>query len=231
MKQPKFYRDISYDPSLLPNAFLAEKEKMTTCREDWVEHTGYSIGNPGWGLLYYMLLSTLDPHEFNVIVETGTNLGSTTIMLAQALIDSGRGGHIHTVEIDPRNHAEAEKRLVQAGVSEVVTCHCGNSVEVLEEIVNGVEKIRMAFLDGSHLLEIVFREFQICYPKLEKTSVVAFDNTYKITENGEPPRVFEALHEIQRQYGGNLINLPFVSWYTPGFALWQQVPFDHRCGL
>jgi hypothetical protein len=26
-------------------------------------------------------------------------------------------------------------------------------------------------------------------------------------------------------YGGNLINFEFVSWYTPGLAIWQKEPF------
>lgn len=52
--------------------------------------------------------------------------------------------------------------------------------------------------------------------------IVMFDNTYEISEPGEDPRVNGALKEIQATYGGNLINMEFVSWYTPGLALWQK---------
>ena len=49
-----------------------------------------------------------------------------------------------------------------------------------------------------------------------------FDNTYQIAEEGENPRVNGFLGEMQDRYGGNLVNIEFVSWYTPGLALWQK---------
>jgi len=29
---------------------------------------------------------------------------------------------------------------------------------------------------------------------------------------------------LQARHGGNLINLEFVSWFTPGLAIWQRTP-------
>jgi hypothetical protein len=72
----------------------------------------------------------------------------------------------------------------------------------------------------------VLREFEIIYPCLQDNSIVIFDNTYEIAKPGEDPRVFGALKEIKKTYGGNLINFEFVSWYTPGMAAWQKDPFS-----
>ena len=77
---------FGYDTKLLPNKYLAKLETGVTSIEDAREKTGATIGQPGWGLLYYLLLSHLDRNREEIIVETGTNLGMTTIILAQALI-------------------------------------------------------------------------------------------------------------------------------------------------
>ena len=54
--------------------------------------------------------------------------------------------------------------------------------------------------------------------------MVIFDNTYKIAEEGEDPRVNGFLRDMQDRYGGNLVNFEFVSWYTPGLVIWQRKP-------
>jgi hypothetical protein len=48
------------------------------------------------------------------------------------------------------------------------------------------------------------------------------DKTYLIAEEGEDQRINGALRRIHEQYGGNLINLEYVSWFTPRLALWQR---------
>jgi hypothetical protein len=47
-----------------------------------------------------------------------------------------------------------------------------------------------------------------------------------IAEEGEDPRVHGALRTIVAKFGGNLVNLPFCSWYTPGMAAWQRQAFE-----
>ena len=59
-------------------------------------------------------------------------------------------------------------------------------------------------------------------PKLTDDALVIFDNTYRIAEEGEDQRVNGALKAVQARHGGNLVNLEFVSWYTPGLAIWQK---------
>ena len=84
--------------------------------------------------------------------------------------------------------------------------------------------IRFAFLYASHFIDDVRREFEIVLPHLADDALVLFDNTYKIARKNEDQRVNGFLRSIKNQYGGNLINLEFVSWFTPGLAIWQKTP-------
>jgi hypothetical protein len=51
------------------------------------------------------------------------------------------------------------------------------------------------------------------------------DNTYQIAEPHEDQRVNGFLKQLPAKHGGNIINLPFCSWFTPGLAIWQKSPF------
>ncbi|MBE9102930.1 O-methyltransferase [Vacuolonema iberomarrocanum] len=225
MRKPKFFRRFDYHKSLLPNSVLAELEEGVNSIEQAVEKTGRTIGYPGWNLIYYIILSHLNPDSFNVIIETGSNVGCSTIALTQALKDSHYDGQVYSVELLPENHTRAQDNLSKAGILDLVDCRLGDSREVLKSILEEVKSVRIAFLDASHLLEDVFQEFELIYPLLEDNSIVIFDNTYQIAESHEDQRVFGALHKIKEMYGGNLINLEFVSWFTPGVAIWQKKPF------
>ncbi len=224
MKKPKFFRRFDYDRTLLPNAFLAKLEDVEAL-EQAKEKTGYTIGYPGWNLIYYILLSHLKPDTWNTIIETGTNIGCSTIILAQALKDSQGDGRVYTVELEAENYERAKAHFAQSGVGDLIDARLGDSKEILKQITQEVSGVRTAFLDASHLLDDVLAEFEIIYPHLEADSIVIFDNTYQIAEPHEDQRVFGALHKIQETYGGNLINFEFVSWYTPGMAIWQKTPF------
>ncbi|GAB5495230.1 MAG: hypothetical protein Phyf2KO_03100 [Phycisphaerales bacterium] len=226
MRDPLFYRMTDYDRSLLPNKHLRSLDAEASNREEWADTTGYSIGFPAWGMLYYTVLCRLNPDSFNLIIETGTNKGSSSIVLAQAIKDSLGSGELRTVELDPDFAATAKDNISKAGLSDLVRFFEGDAIEKLPEMLTGDNKVAIAFLDGSHLHQQVIREFELVEPHLDDNSVVIFDNTYQIAEPKEDQRVNGALREIKSRFGGNLINLPYCSWYTPGMALWQRQPFE-----
>lgn len=219
------YRLTNYDSSILPSPMLAMLEQSVSGPEDWIPRSGRSLGHPGWGLLYHLVMTRLDPDRPNLLVETGTNLGSTAIAVAQAIHDSGRVGVLRTIELDGAIMREAEQRVALAGLSEYVQFFEGNSLEVLPKVIEPGESIALAFLDGNHFHDHVVTEFELVLPHLEDDSLVVLDNTYLIAEDDEDPRVNGALRTIVATHGGSLINLPFCSWYTPGIALWQRQPF------
>lgn len=226
MKPPQFFRRYDYDKALLPNKYLASIEEGLSDIEEAKARIGYSIGYPGWNLLYYILLAHLYPDRFNAIVETGTNWGGTTIMLAQALKDSGHLGRVYTVEIDKNNYDIAQDNFKKAGVTEHIYSVNSDSRDFLKTLKLMCSSVRIALLDASHLFNDVISEFDLIYPLLGDQSIVIFDNTYLIAEPHEDQRVNGALKEILQKYGGNLVNFEFVSWYTPGIAIWQKKPLS-----
>ncbi len=225
MREPRYYRKFAYNRALLPNPQLVRLEEGVTDIETARSRSGMTIGYPGWGLLYYATLCALDPAGENVIVETGTNLGCSTMVLAQALADSGAEGRVYTIEIDEDVRRQAIANLRAARVAERVESLLGDAKATLPGLVAGFDEIRVAFLDGSHLVDDVVTEFEAVRPKLAERGVVLFDNTYLIAEPNEDQRVNGALRQILAAHGGHVVNFPYVSWYTPGVAIWQQDPF------
>lgn len=227
MKPPIFHRMFAYDRGLLPNRHLASLEEGVSSIDEARKKTGASIGYPGWGLVYHLLLSHLDRNREEIIVETGTNWGSTTIVLAQALIDAGCRGKVITFELEPENVDKARQNLSAAEVADRVEIVVGDSRQnlpaALEERL-ALGSLRFALLDASHLEMDVLAEFESVLPYLTRDALVVFDNTYCLAEGNEDRRVNGALKQFPDRYGGNLVNLEFVSWYTPGLAIWQRYP-------
>ncbi len=222
MRPPIYHRMFGYDTNLLPNQYLASLEDGVNTIDEARERTGATIGYPGWGLIYHILLSHLDRTREELIIETGANFGCTTIVLAQALVDAQCAGKVITIELVKDNVEIAKSNIVKAGVTTRVDLRCGDSRDILPEVVKKYSGIRFAFLDASHLYEDMLFEFETILPALSDDALVLFDNTYQIAEPGEDPRVHGALKTIKERHGGELINLKFVSWYTPGLALWQK---------
>jgi predicted O-methyltransferase YrrM len=219
------FRLTDYDHSLIPNRFVAFLDQGVVDSNDWVARSGRSLGQPGWGFVYHTTLMMLDPDRPNVLVETGTNVGTTAIIIAQAILDCGRDAVLHTIEIDEQIHAEAKRRFDLAGVARLVRSHLGSSLTVLPDLLDGVDDIPLAFLDGNHFHDHVVHEFELVVDHMRSDGLVIFDNTAMIGEGTEDPRVNGALRTIVDRHGGNLVNLPFCSWYTPGIAIWQRQAF------
>lgn len=66
------------------------------------------------------------------ICEIGTSYGFSTLHLAAAAFE--RGGHVHSIDNDPRKTAAAAENLAQAGLAGVVTLHQGDAQLVLPSL-------------------------------------------------------------------------------------------------
>lgn len=207
-------RMFDYERRLLPNPYLAELESASPDLQTAVRMTGVSIGYPAWNLLYYSLLCSLPPEDA-VVVETGTNQGFSTIVMAQALKDAGAGAVVSTIDIDPEVVARARENVQKAGLTEYVEFHVGDSLEFLTELVTRRDHVDFAFLDGNHEFRHVVKEFEIIHPKVAACrGKVYFDNT---VSGG----VADALRRIQATYGGSVVEFLNCSWSPPGNAIWQ----------
>jgi predicted O-methyltransferase YrrM len=210
-------RQFQYNSELLPNQFLAEQDQLSRDAESAIRDTGYSIGYPAWNLLYYALYTSLHFSDSRkpVIIETGTNRGFSTIILAQVLKDLQIDGKIITVELDPATANIARENVAKAGLSNYVEFHVQDSLQFLREFVKTTDHIDFAFLDGNHQYEHVRQEFAIIYPRiLACAGKVYLDNT----ASGGVARV---LRHIKRAYGGNIVEFLNCSWGPPGNAIWQ----------
>lgn len=219
---------FEYPIERLPNDRLAELERGVKTIDEAREKSGSTIGYPGWGLIYHILLCHLGRSRREIIIETGTNYGCTTIVLAQALKDAGCEGEVVSFEIEADNLFRARQNLELAGLDSWVRLVEGDSRTTLPNFLGELDEhsgaLRFVFLDAEHLFEHVMTEFNVILPHLAVDAIVVFDNTYQIAEAHEDQRVNGALKEIMRRHGGNLINLEHVSWGTPGLAIWQKSP-------
>jgi predicted O-methyltransferase YrrM len=210
-------RHFNYDPVLLPNPYLAEQDKKSQILEDAFRDTGFSIGYPAWNLLYYSLYTSLHFTDSRkpVIVETGTNQGFSTIILAQVLKDLNIDAKIMTVEFNPDYANIARENVAKAGLSDYVEFYVQDSLQYLRELVTKVDCIDFAFLDGNHEYKHVRQEFSIIYSKVVACGgKVYLDNT---ASGG----VARTIRHIKRAYGGNVVEFLNCSWRPPGNAIWQ----------
>lgn len=217
---PDSRRVFAYDKGLLPNKYLALLEQDVKSLEQAHARSGLSIGYPGWNLLYYSCLCSLRPQAYNLILETGTNVGSSTIVLAQALKDSRYQGTVLSADLDTEALEQAAKNLALAGLEEQVALKREDGVAFLESRGGFLDApglaVSFAFLDDCHEAEHVLREFVALHPWLDAHSVVFFDNV------DDPEGVAGALAQIKARFGGNVVRFENCSWHPPGQAIWQS---------
>ena len=221
------YRRFDYDRRLLPNSHLQELEPDGADLATAAESTGLTVGYPAWNLLYYTLFCTPqpDPRVFGpepppiaddlVVVETGTNWGVSTIVMAQALKDLGTKARVRTVEMNELLVEKAKRNVADAGLSDHVEFHVDDSLAFLSRLADEVDTFDFVFIDDDHGAEHVIKELAIVCPKITPgNGKIYFDNT---TGRG----VSAALEHLKENHGGNLINFPNCSFAPPGNAIWQ----------
>jgi hypothetical protein len=221
-------RRFDYDRRLLPSDFLASLEpEDVRDLETSVPRSGMTIGYPAWNLLYYALFTALPTRmdafgpepspllDELVVLETGTNRGVSTIVMAQALKDLGVDAVVQTVDIDEQRVEMARANVADAGLSEFVRFHCEDSLEFLQRTVEREPHVDFAFLDDHHVGDHVIKEIDILMPAVTKRrGKLYFDNS---SFGGAA----EATRYLKRTYGGNLVEFPNCSSLPPGNAIWQ----------
>lgn len=114
------------------------------------------------------LAETVRKYRVKTILEVGTLVGYSAILMAKNLPE---GGKIHTIEIDPRSAAAAKANIEKAGFSDMVVQHIGNALDVIPTID---ETFDMAFLDAAK--DEYMDYLKLAEPKLKKGGVVFADN-------------------------------------------------------
>jgi hypothetical protein len=232
-------RRFDYDRRLLPHPMLAELdpegldpefERLNTtkprddaerkaraaARWEWLKDTTMSPGYPAWNLLYYAVICSIEPGlEDVVVLETGTNLGISTIVIAQALKDLEVDAVVRTVELHPGVSERAQKNVEKAGLSDYAEFTVGDSIAFLERLTTEVEHVDFAYIDDHHDRNHILREMELLYPKVtRRRGKVYFDNT-------SGGAVALAMSDLRERFGGSLVEFNNCSWGPPGNAIWQ----------
>lgn len=106
------------------------------------------------------------------VCEIGTSYGFSTLHLAAAA--RANGGHVHSIDIDPRKTEAAEGYLREAGLLDAVTLHTGKAQDVLAEF-KPQRAIDFAFIDAWK--DQSFEYLKALMPLLAPRATLATDNT------------------------------------------------------
>lgn len=108
-----------------------------------------------------------------VVVETGTHKGFSTLMIAHALRVNGFG-HVHTVDLKDYG---VTGELAKFDLSAWATFHVGDSASVIHELVKKIKRIDFLWLDADHATASVLKELEAAMPSVKPGTLIAFHDT------------------------------------------------------
>lgn len=118
-----------------------------------------------------LLFRLVESFQLNTIVELGTCIGVTTGYLSKA----NKYGKVYTLEgsAEIAKVAKENFRLMKLANVNLIE---GNFDDTLPNLIENLERIDLAFLDGNHRKEPTIRYFELLLPKLHKDSIVVVDD-------------------------------------------------------
>jgi predicted O-methyltransferase YrrM len=142
----------------------AEAEKITESTNDkWLMPRSL---HPDAAKLLNLLVKATGAKQ---ILEIGTSVGYSTVHLALAAQETG--GHVTTLELLPAKYEQAKANLFRGGLSDVVTQHLGDALEILPTLSGPWD---LVFLDPEkELYEGAWKSFS---NKVRIGGVVVADN-------------------------------------------------------
>jgi hypothetical protein len=122
--------------------------------------------------MLYDLVRELQPEH---VIELGLAQGISTMAMAQALEDNERGT-LHV--LDPRQSEVYES----VGVTNLERCGLSDRVDFHEtypeEVVPGLPRAQVAFIDASHLFDFTMMDFVLVDKRLDVGGVVGFHDLW-----------------------------------------------------
>ncbi|MGK2859452.1 MAG: O-methyltransferase [Thermoanaerobaculia bacterium] len=106
------------------DSLLPESDALLELMERVAAEDGHPIADREVAQLMRVVLATHAPKR---ILEIGTNIGYSVVVMARACPDA----RIETIEIDAKTLRAAQEFALQAGIAERVTFHHGAALEVL----------------------------------------------------------------------------------------------------
>lgn len=107
------------------------------------------------------------------ILELGTSLGISSSYLAS----TGESSHVYTLEGDT-TIAELAKSTHQSLGLKNIDVHTGKFIDTLPDILNKIECVDFAFLDGHHQEQATLDYFEMVIQKCHEQSIIIVDDIY-----------------------------------------------------
>jgi caffeoyl-CoA O-methyltransferase len=145
---------------------------------------------PSDGKLLGLLLRMIGAKK---VVEVGTLVGYSSVHLARALAP---GGHLWSVEFEPRHAAVARENLAAAGVADRVTVVVGAGRDMLPTL-DGHGPFDAVFIDADKVNYDAYGRWAIDH--LRPGGLVLGDNAYlfnELLEDSDRGRAMRAFHEL-----------------------------------
>jgi predicted O-methyltransferase YrrM len=114
------------------------------------------------------LIETLNRVKARTVLEVGTLVGYSALMIARELPE---GGMVHTIEIDPGLARAAKGNIEEAGLGDKVRVHVGDALAVIPKLDYVFD---MLFLDAAK--DEYLKYLKLAEGKLERGGAVFADN-------------------------------------------------------
>lgn len=134
------------------------------------------------------------------VLEIGTSNGYSALWIADALKESGLGGHLSTIEFYEKRQSIARENIEKCGLSEYVTFLQGSAREILKDLDFVPD---MVFIDACKPEYIEY--FNLLKDKLPKGAIILADNVVS-----HAAKVADFLEEIKNdtRYQSEVLDLP-----------------------
>jgi hypothetical protein len=178
------------------------------------------MGKIRMGVDFNLISHLTDSNEFTTFVETGTYKGNTTHKVSKYFDE------VHTIEASEIYHSEAKNRFLN---NDSITCHFGVSENILEKILNEIDKSSIFWLDAHFsggdtagkdnecplLSELSLLKKR---PEVIQNSIIMIDDARLFMAPppfGHDPRQWPNIRDVISALGQNVIVFEDVIYFFP----------------
>ena len=141
-------------------ALIDELDALRASRDD-----AWQVPRAEGDLLHHVALAM----RAKTVVEIGTSYGFSGLFWAMALSETG--GHLHTIDKDPKKYQSSKDTFARAGVADLVTNYLGDAHEILRNMPGPID---VAFIDADKPSTQGY--FDLLWPKVAPGGCVIVDN-------------------------------------------------------